>query len=372
VVAWHTGCCFGSFFGKNQRKDERGLLAVTVPYAIPSASRQERLGPMPIRWFGIFCLLHLVGVQGLAQPLDGALAARQAEIWQTFSSQAVKFNDLHLTYTQTLTSGNRPIKTRVYLGPEGILAESDFFLLAVTPNRAFALGKIRGKYTLLGLEDFQNEDEGRTKVRQVAGHLGGSGKTLLPFEATGRLTLLPSTGILGVTAIAAPKSTHLTGVRDEVGGRTVVTYKVPRPPGVDKLPQGRAVDVDGVLVLDKSLAYAVVNNEMRITSSRASQVEKEIIRYHVPLLEVGLPMMKSFEQVTTNGEGKKTTQVRVEYGDFSTERLDPARLSLDHYQLVAPGQPSRSMWLIGLAASGVLAVGYLVYRRISARRRLQS
>lgn len=333
---------------------------------------QVRFGPMPIRWFGILCLLHLVGVQGLAQPLENSLAARQAEIWQAFSSQAAKFNDLQLAYTHTHTSGNRPIKTRVYLSPEGILAESDFFLLAVTPNRAFALGKIRGKYTLLGLEDFQGEGEGRTKVRQVAGHLGGSGRTLLPFEATGRLSLLPSTGTLGVTAVAAPKSTHLTGVRDEAGGRTVATYKVPRPPGVDKLPQGRAVDIDGVLVLDKSLAYAVVNNEMRITSTRANRVEKEMIQYHVPLPEVGLPMMKSFEQVTTNGEGKKPTQVRVEYGDFSTERLDPARLSLDHYQLVAPVQPSRFLWLIGLAASGLLVVGYLVYRRISARRRLQA
>ena len=98
-------------------------MAVNVPYAIPSATRQGRSGLMFIRRFSILCLLHLVGVQGLTQPLDSALAARQVEIWQAFSSQVVKFNDLQLAYTQVHTSGNRPIKTRVYLGPEGILAE---------------------------------------------------------------------------------------------------------------------------------------------------------------------------------------------------------------------------------------------------------
>jgi hypothetical protein len=333
--------------------------------------RQERSCRFPFGSVGLLVLLCLASTGAMAQPLDSALAAQQGEIWKVFSTQAGKFNDLNISYTQTYTSGNRPVKCRVFVSPEGVLAESDVWVLAITPTRAFALSKIRGRYSLLGVEDYQGEEGARAKVRQVAGHFGGSGKALLPFEATGRLALLSPIVTVGVTVVASPQSTHLTGIRKEAGGRTVVTYKVPRPPGVDRLPQGRAVDVDGTLVLDKALGYAVVNHEMRVASSRSNRVEKETIRYHVPMVDLGLPLMRSFEQITTNGEGKKPNQIKVEYGDFRVETLDPARLNLDHYHLEPPDKPFRFWWPVGLAGGGVLVAGFLVYRRIVARKRLQ-
>jgi len=333
---------------------------------------QELSCRFPFRLVGLLALLCLASNGAMAQPLDSALAAQQGEIWKVFSAQAGKFNDLHISYTQTYTSGNRPVKCRVFVSSEGVLAESDVWVLVITPTRAFALSKIRGRYSLLGVEDYQGEEGARAKVRQVAGHFGGSGKALLPFEATGWLALLPTTGTVGVTVVASPQSTHLTGIREEASGRTIVTYKVPRPPGVDRLSQGRAVDVDGTLVLDKTLGYAVVNHEMRVASSRSNRVEKETIRYHVPLVDVGLPLMKSFEQVITNGEGKKPNQIKVEYGDFRVETLDAARLNLDYYHLVLPDKPFPFWWLVGLTGGGLLVAGFLVYRRFLARKRLQA
>lgn len=319
----------------------------------------------------LLAFLHGMAGRVIAQTVDPAVAAAQEEIRKAALAQAEKYNGIHISYSQTYFSGNQPVKCKVFVSPEGVLAESDFWLLAVTPTRAFALSKYNGRFRLLGLEDYTEGKDRLDRVAKVAKNFGGSGTHLLPFEATGPLGIFPSTMMFRVAELtSSQKSTPVTRVQDGPDGRTVIDYKIPSPPGADILPQGRAVDVDGTLSLEKSAGYRMIAHEMRTVSSRSQAVTKEAVQYQVPLPELGLAFFKSYERIRSSEAGKKPDKVRVEYGDFHHEKLDPSRLLLEHYDLTPPARASTFSWMMGAGVAGVLVVfGYLVFRRFSARRR---
>jgi hypothetical protein len=289
---------------------------------------------------------------------------RQEEIRKVTSCQSAKFNNLYLSYTQTYFSSGRTLKCRVFINPEGLLAESDYWIFAVSKTQAFALGKNKGNYALLGVETLNPNENNSNKIATVAKQIGGNVGDLLPFEASGWLAQIPPTTKWRISDLTDVRSKAITDIREESGNQIKLDYKIPRPAGVEIVGQGRAVDAEGTLVLDKSLGYAVVSHEMRIISSRARSIVKETIQYHFPLTEVTLPFIKTYERTRTSDDKQKSDKTRVEYGEFGTEQLKPERLTLDFYKITVPQKVSRNFWAIGLAVfGGILLTFYFLYRK---------